>query len=51
LWDISLLLQTFWTLFLRLFSARRLGTFDVNWKPETTGDMLPNAHRTQSSAD
>jgi len=51
LWDISLLLQTFWTLFLRLFSTRKRGAFDVNWKAQTSGDMLPNAHRTQSSAD
>lgn len=51
LWDISLLLQTFWTLFLRLFSMRKLGAFDVNWKAQTSGDMLPNAHSTQSSAD
>ena len=51
LWDISILLQTFWTLFLRLFSKRKRGTFDVNWKPGARGEMLPHAHRTQSSAD
>lgn len=51
LWDISLLLQTIWTLLLRVFSVRKRGTFDVNWKPEATGDMLSDAHRTQSSAD
>lgn len=51
LWDISLLLQTFWTLLLRLFSHRKRGTFDVNWEPQIPGDVLPNAHRTQPSSD
>jgi lipopolysaccharide/colanic/teichoic acid biosynthesis glycosyltransferase len=51
LWDISLLLQTIWTLFLRMFSVQKHGTFDVNWNTGTTGDMLPDAHRTQPSAD
>jgi lipopolysaccharide/colanic/teichoic acid biosynthesis glycosyltransferase len=50
LWDVSLLLQTIWTLFLRMFSVQKRGTFDVNWEMGTTGDM-PDAHRTQSSAD
>ena len=51
LWDISLLLQTIWTLLLRVFSARKRGAFDVNWKPQATGDILSDAHRTQPSAD
>ncbi len=51
LWDISLLLQTISTLFLRLFSVQKRGTFDVNWNTGTTGEMLPDAHRTQPSAD
>jgi lipopolysaccharide/colanic/teichoic acid biosynthesis glycosyltransferase len=51
LWDVSLLLQTIWTLFLRIFSARKRGTFEVNWKTDAKGDMLPDAHRTQPSAD
>jgi lipopolysaccharide/colanic/teichoic acid biosynthesis glycosyltransferase len=51
LWDVSLLMQTFWTLFLRLFSNRKARTFDVNWKQQSSGKILPNANRTQSSAD
>ena len=51
LWDVSLLLQTIWTLFLRIFSARKRGTFEVNWKTDAKGDMLSDAHRTQPSAD
>jgi lipopolysaccharide/colanic/teichoic acid biosynthesis glycosyltransferase len=51
LWDVSLLLQTIWTLFLRPFSMQRRGTFDVNWNTGTTGEMVPHAHRTQPSAD
>jgi len=51
LWDVSLLLQTIWTLFLRMFSVRKRGAFEVNWETSNKGEMLPDAHRTQSSAD
>jgi len=51
LWDISLLLQTIWTLFLRMFSVSKRGAFEVNWEMGDKGEMLPDAHRTQSSAD
>jgi hypothetical protein len=50
LWDVSLLLQTFWTLVLRVFrtrAARR--TYNVDWN-EKTG-LISNAHRTQPGAD
>lgn len=49
-WDISLLLETLWTLWLRIWSAPRRGTFDVHFKSEPLGGV-PDAHRTQSSAD
>lgn len=51
LWDISLLLQTIWTLILRTWSRPKRGIFDVNFKPQSSGDMLPDAHRTQPRAD
>jgi lipopolysaccharide/colanic/teichoic acid biosynthesis glycosyltransferase len=58
--DISILLQTLWTLALRLFQYPRVGTPDSN--PELPGffdrhvpsfveKTLQNAHRSQSSAD
>jgi lipopolysaccharide/colanic/teichoic acid biosynthesis glycosyltransferase len=50
LWDISLLLQTIWTLTLRIWSGPKRGVFDVNFKPQS-GEMLQDAHRTQSRAD
>ncbi len=50
LWDVSLLLQTIWTLLLRVFRARTVrGTYNVDWN-ETTG-LISNAHRTQPGAD
>lgn len=52
LWDVSLLLQTLWTLILRVFSPiPRRGTFDLDWKSDLSQDVISNAHRTQSSAD
>ncbi len=59
LWDISLLLQTIWTLILRMASPRprrKLATVDlVTLDPERSGQTAPkfvaNAHRTQPSAD
>ena len=53
LWDISLLLQTVWTLVLRLFYPAREGTAETLWQiqprdPQTT---ISNAHSSQSSAD
>lgn len=50
LWDLSLLLETLWTLWLRIWSRPRRGTFDVHFKSEPLGRM-PDAHRTQSRAD
>lgn len=50
LWDVSLLLQTFWTLVLRVFrtrAARR--TYNVDWNGKT--GLISNAHRTQPGAD
>jgi hypothetical protein len=54
LWDISLLLQTIWTLILRLFShSTDRGRYDVNWKTQENASqgLMANAHRTQPSAD
>ena len=50
LWDISLLLETLWTLWLRIWSPPRHGIFDVHFNSEPVGGM-PDAHRTQSRAD
>jgi len=52
LWDISLLLQTVWTLLLRLVARRKSVAFDLEWTPDMTmQDAITHAHRTQSSAD
>jgi len=54
LFDISLLLQTVWTLLLRVFSSPpKPEIFDLDWNNELTArqDVIPNAHRTQPSAD
>ena len=52
LWDVSLLLQTFWTLLIRLFrSTPRRGTYNVDWNEPRDQDVISNAHRTQPSAD
>jgi lipopolysaccharide/colanic/teichoic acid biosynthesis glycosyltransferase len=54
LWDLSLLLQTIWTLVTRLFSAApKRRVFEMDWKrqdPASQG-LMTNAHRTQPSAD
>lgn len=52
LWDVSLLLQTLWTLVRRACSQPvEAGTFDLQWSSELPADVVSNAHRTQSSAD
>ena len=51
LWDVSLVMQTFWTLSLRLIPVRKPRTLDVNWKPQSPGEILRHAHRTQPGAD
>lgn len=54
LWDISLLLQTMWTLAMRLFSrVPNRQVFEMDWEtqePASQG-LMTNAHRTQPSAD
>jgi len=49
LWDISLLLQTVWTLLTRLFRTPR-GTYNVEWSGPS-GDLISNAHRAQPGTD
>jgi lipopolysaccharide/colanic/teichoic acid biosynthesis glycosyltransferase len=51
LWDVALLLQTIWTIFLRIWSRPRRGVFDVNFKSEPVREMLSDANRTQPRAD
>ena len=52
LWDVSLLLQTVWTLLLRLFRAGpRRGTYNLDWNDGVKDDVISNAHSAQSSAD
>jgi len=55
-WDVSLLLQTLWTLVGRLFQLYRFGSSKAERTRENTNDYLlertlPSAHSTQSSAD
>jgi lipopolysaccharide/colanic/teichoic acid biosynthesis glycosyltransferase len=52
--DISLLLQTVWTLVVRLFSPRSKPEFSgPSWRSDLAvpHEVMPNAHRTQPSAD
>jgi lipopolysaccharide/colanic/teichoic acid biosynthesis glycosyltransferase len=54
LWDVSLLLQTIWTLAVRLFSrvpSREI--YEVDWEQQkrSPGSLISNAHRTQPGAD
>jgi lipopolysaccharide/colanic/teichoic acid biosynthesis glycosyltransferase len=50
--DVSLLLQTVWTLLLRVLPRHtRHGAFDVSWKPALSDDVMTNAHSTQPSSD
>ena len=50
--DVSLLLQTVWTLLLRLFSRpSRAMTYNLDWKDRSNEDVITNAHSAQSSAD
>jgi lipopolysaccharide/colanic/teichoic acid biosynthesis glycosyltransferase len=50
--DISLLLQTVWTLLRRVFHPRaRVGTFNVEWSGRPTEDLISNAHRPQPGTD
>jgi lipopolysaccharide/colanic/teichoic acid biosynthesis glycosyltransferase len=54
LWDISLLLQTVWTLVRRLVVAPRArDRFDLDWKfkRDPAAGALPHAHRPQPSTD
>jgi lipopolysaccharide/colanic/teichoic acid biosynthesis glycosyltransferase len=53
LWDISLLLQTIWTLATRLFSrAPSRQVYEMDWKTkELSRGLVSNAHRSQPSAD
>ena len=52
LWDVSLLLQTVWTLLLRVFRAgSRRGTYNLDWDNGVKDDVISNAHSAQSSAD
>jgi lipopolysaccharide/colanic/teichoic acid biosynthesis glycosyltransferase len=50
--DISLLLQTVWTLVLRLFLPRSApATYSVDWNSHASEEIISNAHRAQPSAD
>jgi len=50
--DISLLLQTVWTLVLRLFLPRSVPvTYSVDWNSHPSEEIISNAHRAQPSAD
>lgn len=50
--DISLLLQTVWTLLLRLFPPTSMaGTYSVDWNGRAKQEMISDAHRAQPSAD
>ncbi len=54
LWDISLLVQTFWTLVLRLFSpVRQSRPSQMAWQiqPRVPQPTVSNAHSSQSSTD
>jgi lipopolysaccharide/colanic/teichoic acid biosynthesis glycosyltransferase len=54
LFDISLLLQTIWTLVVRMFApARKPEPTGVSWRSEleVPHKAVPNAHSTQPSAD
>lgn len=54
LWDISLLLQTVWTLATRLFSHVRVRqVYEIDWKTQEqiSQGLISNAHRSQPSAD
>lgn len=54
LWDISLLLQTIWTLARRLFSTNLTRDLDIRSRQMSTfvaKDLAPNAHSAQPSAD
>jgi lipopolysaccharide/colanic/teichoic acid biosynthesis glycosyltransferase len=54
LWDISLLLQTVWTLVMRICSpVPSRQTFETGGKVQgnTSQGLMPDAHRSQSSAD
>lgn len=49
--DISLLLQTIWTVTRRIAVRPKRGPYELKWQGEMTKDVISNAHRTQSSAD
>lgn len=50
--DVSLLLQTVWTLTLRVISPiPKRRPSDLEWQPANVQTLVANAHRTQPSAD
>ena len=50
--DVSLLLQTVWTLLRRLVSTDpKQDVFNITWQQELNEDVVANAHRAQPSAD
>ena len=50
--DVSLLLQTVWTLWVRLFGRRpRYGTYNLDWDSCLKEELISNAHRAQPGAD
>jgi lipopolysaccharide/colanic/teichoic acid biosynthesis glycosyltransferase len=50
--DVSLLLQTVWTLLLRLIRTKaRHATYNLGWNNRLNGDVMSNAHRAQPSTD
>ncbi|MBO0911589.1 MAG: sugar transferase, partial [Acidobacteria bacterium] len=54
LWDISLLLQTVWTLAMRVYSpgpARQVFAAGGKTEGKASKGLVPDAHRSQSSAD
>ncbi len=53
LWDISLLLQTIWTLATRIFSRAPIPeVYEVDWQSQKSSrGLMSNAHRTQPGTD
>jgi lipopolysaccharide/colanic/teichoic acid biosynthesis glycosyltransferase len=49
--DISLLLQTIWTLARRVTARPKRGAYELKWQDQAREDVISNAHRTQSSTD
>jgi lipopolysaccharide/colanic/teichoic acid biosynthesis glycosyltransferase len=53
LWDLSLILQTVWTLAVRLLSPQASPVYELTWPQGAARqqEMVSHAHRTQPSAD